>query len=235
LKRGRSGAPAAERTGEAGRPLDTGLPSVTSLEQAELLAELSPAPIFVVEEGALTFVNRACAALLGYTPAEMVARGLHGAAHPDDLAMVMRHAAVPLEAGSPPRQYVLRFVTKSGETRWGAAHVAGVEIDGRKLSAGTLVDITDRVVAETALAESERRWRALVQTAPSLITMVDRQGTVLSINRTVTGVPIETVLGTNLYDHVWPESRAAVREAIGRVFRERQARVYRDQGRAAGP
>ena len=189
-----------------------------SLDDARLLAELSPAPLFVVEDGQITFANAACSAILGYSPDELIARGINGLAHPDDLPMIIGYLNARLSGGNAPSQYVARFITRFGEVVWTAAHVVAVEIDGTRMAVGTVVDITERVAIEKALRESEQRWRSLVQTAPSFIVMVDGGGAILDINRVGTAATFEGIVGSHVYDYILPEYHDLVRSAIKKVM-----------------
>jgi len=87
-------------------------------------------------------------------------------------------------------------------------------------------DITERKRAEEALWESEAKWRYLVDNATDIITIVDRDGTFLFINRTVPELTPEQVIGTKVYDYITPEHYDTIRESIERVFQTGEACTY---------
>ena len=208
--------------------------SQRNVDEARMLAELSPASLFVVEDGQLTFVNAACASILGYTPGEMITLGIHGVTHPEDLPKVQRIAGARLAGGASPVSYEARFLTRGGEVRWAEIKVVTVEIGGRQLAVGAVTDITDRVAVESALRESERRWRSLVQTAPSFIVMVDGNGAILDINRVADATTFDAIVGSHVYDYVLPEHHELVRDAIARVMASGQTATIEYAGLAAG-
>ena len=69
-----------------------------------------------------------------------------------------------------------------------------------------------------ALRAGEERWRSLVHTAPDIIYSVDRQGRILSINRTPAGMDPQAVIGQDAVSFVAPEWQALVRAKIEAVF-----------------
>jgi len=56
--------------------------------------------------------------------------------------------------------------------------------DGKPVRLGMALDITDRKSAELALAESEKRYRSLVENFPSAIAELDKKGNIIYANKT---------------------------------------------------
>src|SRR5262249_14812044 len=70
-------------------------------------------------------------------------------------------------------------------------------------------------------------WRQLAQTAPNLITSLDRDGTILFINRPAAGAErVEQLIGTNCFDYVPPEQHDKFRAALEHVFQTQQATSF---------
>jgi PAS domain S-box-containing protein len=92
-------------------------------------------------------------------------------------------------------------------------------------------DITKQKQAESALRESEERFRAIVETTPECVKLVAADGTVVHMNgsglRMVGAATADEVIGTCVYDLIAPEHRQKFREFNERVCQgERLALEY---------
>jgi PAS domain S-box-containing protein len=95
-------------------------------------------------------------------------------------------------------------------------------------------DITERKKMEEKLRESEERWRSLVKNAPSIIMIVDREGKIQFINRTVIDASPEKVVGRSVYDFIDPRHHDVVRKTIRQVFETGEGSSYEIRGTGAG-
>ncbi|HSG40269.1 MAG TPA: PAS domain S-box protein, partial [Thermoanaerobaculia bacterium] len=83
-----------------------------------------------------------------------------------------------------------------------------------------LEDITDRRRAEEALRASEERFRALVQNASDLISILDTEGVIRyesPSHQRVLGLEAEEHVGRGMLELVHPEDRHVLEEALHRV------------------
>jgi len=84
-----------------------------------------------------------------------------------------------------------------------------------------LVDITDRKRAEDILRESEERFRAIVETTPECVKVINAAGTLLLMNEAglemVGAEAAEDVTGASVYDLIAPENRESFRAFNQRV------------------
>jgi PAS domain S-box-containing protein len=96
--------------------------------------------------------------------------------------------------------------------------------DGRVIGASkTARDISERKHAERALRESEERFRAIVETTPECVKLVNFDGVLLHINssglKMIGADRLEAVVGNNMYNLIAPKDRDRFRtfnEAICR-------------------
>ncbi len=111
------------------------------------------------------YVNDALAAMLGYTPEEMLGMvGLDSVIHPDEIPQMVRNSQQRLSGEVPSAHYETRALHKSG-------HVVNIEIfanlinyKGQRALAGTVIDITARIAAEKQLHEQRQELEMLNRT-----------------------------------------------------------------------
>ena len=97
--------------------------------------------------------------------------------HPDDLHTVEKIWADHVDGFTPFYSSQHRMRTKSGEYKWVLERGKVQEWDekgGTRRAAGTLLDITDRVLAEQARRESEAKYRTLVEQSIMGIAIITR-------------------------------------------------------------
>ncbi len=115
------------------------------------------------------------------------AGGYRDLIHPDDFPRVT-HALARTYETLEPYEDEYRIVLPSGEIRWIRAHGEAIRDDSGKFIGlqGTCQDITDQKLAELRLAASEERFRALVQSAPDAVIVVDHHDRVSIVNEQAT-------------------------------------------------
>jgi PAS domain S-box-containing protein len=150
--------------------------------------------------GRFTFANPAAAAMLGYTPSELLGEPWTKVV-PLDQHAIVQEVDAQREAGGSSR-YELEFVRKDGRRL--PALVSGNPRfeDGRFVGMlAVFADISDRKRAEEALRDTTDQLQALVHAAPVGVTVVDLQGRVRLWNpaaERMFAVPAEEILDTPL-------------------------------------
>ncbi|WP_435347332.1 PAS domain S-box protein [Haloarchaeobius sp. HRN-SO-5] len=150
-------------------------------------------------DGSLEYVSDACTDVLGYDETAL-RQGpddwRETVVHPDDVEQVRSDVAAGLdETGDFTVRYRVR--DPDGETRWVWEHGHGVDDTG--LVEGVVTEITEQRRTETALRESERMFRSLVDSVDEYaIFMLDVDGRVQTWNagaRSIKGYEAEDVVG----------------------------------------
>lgn len=195
--------------------------------------------------------SRLWAEMLGYEACEVEERleAFKELVHPDDLPAVMEKAAEHEAGRLPEFRAEHRMRTKDGEWKWIFNWGKVIERDaagGSIRAAGVHFDITDRKKAEQALAESEARYRSLVESSPVPI-IVHRHGSLVYVNRaarrflgvgetsSVVGKPVVELVYREDWDLVkgrLEEGERTTVEDIGEV-RKTEMRLLRSTGEIA--
>jgi PAS domain S-box-containing protein len=168
------------------------------------------------------------AALFGVDPA-LAARGCPpepflAAIHPEDRPGVEAALGEAMRTGAPFRRE-LRVVRPDGSVSWiDAQGRPDREGDRVVRFAGAALDITERRRAESAVRESEARFRHMADSAPALIWMTDEAGAITFANMHydfLFGRPARNMLGDGWRDVVLPEDLPAFESAFGDAFEAR--------------
>ncbi|MGA2938917.1 MAG: PAS domain S-box protein [Syntrophobacteraceae bacterium] len=132
-------------------------------------------------DGVIRAANSAACSLFGMTAEEICRVGRKGLIDPSDQRLA---CALEERARTGKIRCELRFVRKDGASFTG--EVSSVIIGGGSKSFVILRDITERELAETALRESEERYRILANNATDVIWTVDMNMRLTYISPSVT-------------------------------------------------
>jgi PAS domain S-box-containing protein len=152
--------------------------------------------------------------IFGLAPDAPVPAAVLPLVHPDDRERVKAGMKASLDAaGSGVFQDEHRILRADGSVRWVLAKGKVTFVGGgggrkAKHGVGCVLDITERKLAETALAQSEERYRTLVESATDIIATLDLDGRFVTINPAVErilGYAPEDMIGKKIEDFVQPE------------------------------
>ncbi|MCK5148262.1 PAS domain S-box protein [bacterium] len=180
--------------------------------------------------GTYDYLSPSAIDVYGYTPEEMITRGLKGTAsslHPDDKAELQNHLdklfskSVESEI-SPTIEY--RFKHKTLGYRW-ISDTRKVMYDQKGIPIaiiGTARDITDRIQTEEALKESEQRYKNFIthssegiycidiipplsidQSEKKLVTSINKSAVIVEVNHALAhmyGIEPEEMIGRRATD-----------------------------------
>jgi PAS domain S-box-containing protein len=182
----------------------------------------------------------------GWEPHELIGREAPSLIHPDDREAVARaFAALMAGGGSDIRgSYQQRSIKRDGEWVWveGSPQLI-YDFKGRPAGVVTqLRDITARKQAETALAESEARYRMLADRATDIILQTDAEGVIHYISPACRrlGYTPEEMTGRRAIEFVHEDDRDLTVERLrtlfsGRSQTESEGREYRALPKDGGP
>ncbi|HUJ80105.1 MAG TPA: PAS domain S-box protein [Nitrospiria bacterium] len=161
------------------------------------------------------------------------------AVHPDDLDRIqaaVRRAHDPAGDGRFDVEY--RILRRDGAVRWLStqSQTFFASVDGARhpvRTVGATVDVTERKRADSALVESEQRFKMLVKNSPDVIMQVARDGTVLFINYTLPQYTPEAVVGTNAIHYLSKEDGVRYLRVLEEAFATGESRTL--EVSAVGP
>jgi diguanylate cyclase (GGDEF)-like protein/PAS domain S-box-containing protein len=118
------------------------------------LAETTSIAIFVYRGSRIIYANPAATALTGYTFEEMAALPPWQIAHPDFQPLIRERLHSRLRGEPVPERYEAKLLTRDGHERWVELTAALMDGAAEPAILTTLVDVTERKLAEAALRES---------------------------------------------------------------------------------
>jgi PAS domain S-box-containing protein len=172
-------------------------------------------------DGRLLRVNRAFAAMLGYTVVELQSLKFAAITHPDDVALSLKVLSRLQSGTEGSARFEKRYLHKNGSVVW--ADLSTVLLRDATGRPGHFVadvqNITARKQAEAALSESEERYRRLVAEMGEGIGVGDADERFSFVNRAAEelfGVPRGGLVGRNLLEFLDAEQTETVRRETAR-------------------
>jgi PAS domain S-box-containing protein len=168
-------------------------------------------------------VNRRLTEILGYSEAELKTLRGREISHPDDVDMINRMRPSLYEGRVESLHVEKRYIRKAGDTVWVAITIV-LERDPAgqpQYEIAVFDDITARKRAETALRESEERFRQTFELAASGIAHVTLDGYFLRVNRSlcnILGYEKDDLIGRSVKELSHPEDRDLTDAERGRVL-----------------
>lgn len=229
-----------QRSANAGAPSGGGLRATGAffdhLDGAYFQALAMPSrPLQVLSQG--------CAGLFGYAVDALQAQGmssLDALTHPEDREAVREQVLAALAAGQPYRvEY--RVICRGGDEKWLLERAVPTRAaDGTLLLEGYLEDVSDWVLSQSYLAETELRYRSMFENSVIGMFQTSEDGHYLAANPALAklyGYPDPEALMRGLQDiasslYVDPGRREAFKTLIQRDGRVRdfESEVVRRDG-----
>ena len=185
---------------------------ITERKQAEIelkeseekfrdITEQSFMSIYIIQDGLFKYMNQRTNDVSGYSREDIKNFKPYEYAkiiHPEDRELVLEQSRKKQE-GEPDviNRYKYRIIKKSGEVAWIDNFSKTINYRGRTADLVITEDITEKIVAEQKLKESEEKYRTLIENIPDTIysSLPDETSSTLFLSNRWedwTGIPVET-------------------------------------------
>jgi PAS domain S-box-containing protein len=190
------------------------------LSEARYRATFDHAAVGIAQvstDGVFLEINRVFCDIIGYTQTEVLSQhfSFGQLTYPEDLAADMAQVQHLLSGAADHYEMEKRYIRKDGELVWVYLSVALLrDADGIALYfISSVVDITQRKLAEDRLRESETHLRAVIENEPECIKIVDEQGLLTQMNpaglKMIEADTLAQVAGRPVIGVIAPEYRDA--------------------------
>lgn len=142
------------------------------------LSEDSTSAIFLIQGEKYLYINPAFTAITGYTMDELAGMNFWDIIHPDMRELVKNRGIKRQKHEEEPSRYDLKFVTKTGEVKFGNFGATLIEFHGKPAILGSVLDITERRQAEEEL----QRLALVVRHSSELVNLSRPDGTMIFLN-----------------------------------------------------
>lgn len=162
------------------------------------------------------YVNDAFTRMTGYEPEDVIEKMPRILQGPGTDRTELDKIRAALEAWEPVRAEVLNY-RKDGTEFWVELDIVPVTDENGRVTHWVSVqrETTERRLAEQALAESERRFRSVVQNSSEVVKITDVDGTLRYASpafERIFGYDPEEAAGTNILDYVHPDDLERIQE-----------------------
>ncbi|MEP6989973.1 MAG: PAS domain S-box protein [bacterium] len=192
------------------------LRSLTADELYRPLFALSPQPAWVYDQATLRFVevNEAAVRHYGWTREEFLGMTVRDIRPPSEQATLDQIRTL---GASEPHTVEAIHRTRGGRLLQVEISSYPLEFLGRPSRMVLVHDVTERRAAVEALAQSEQKYRSVIEQLQDVFFRTDADGRWTFLNQawtTLTGHPVETSIGTNYLSYVHPSDRAVLLDVV---------------------
>ncbi|MBN1881662.1 MAG: PAS domain S-box protein [Deltaproteobacteria bacterium] len=189
-----------------------------SEEKYRLVVENAQEAITITQNGIIKYANPRALEIGGYDMHELSSLPFIEIVHPDDREKIVDQDSIRSQEVS--RTYDFRILTKDGRIRWIEMNTVTVEWEGEMAFLDLFNDITERKEAQERLAESEARYRELVENINDILFDITVDGSITYISpaiERILGIKPEDFIGNGYHRFIHPEDLSQLRKKVIRT------------------
>jgi len=139
-------------------------------------------------DGLWVFLNKSWEEITGFSVKESLGQLFVNYVHPDDRARNWELFEPLIQRKKDYCRHQVRYLTKNGGFRWIEvfARLGLNENDEITGTYGTLLDITDRKMAEELMIQTQQNYETFFNTIDDFLFIFEENGTIVDVNKTVT-------------------------------------------------
>jgi|GEM_PF-1267508 len=185
-----------------------------SEEKFRKLTELSPAAICIQTTDKFLWANPAWSEISGFPLDEVLDMGPLDIIHPEMKEIAKARSDARLNKEDVISRYNLKILTKDEKVKWVDIAISVIEYEGQMASLAVSTDVTEKVMAQLALKESEEKFRELTELSPAAIA-IQTTDRILFVNPAwcqIVGYAKEEALKMSPLDFVHPDMKAILKQ-----------------------
>jgi two-component system, cell cycle sensor histidine kinase and response regulator CckA len=137
-----------------------------SEERYRLLIENAGEAIFVIQDFKIVFSNKRLSEILGYNSEYIIDKSLAEYIHPDDKETVFRRFMARVEGTPVDKPAPFRVMANGGSYKWLEVDAVKITWDNNPATLNFATDVTERIIAQNNLKESEVKFRTIFEHSP---------------------------------------------------------------------
>lgn len=206
---------------------------IKSEQKYRQLVENSLQGIAILQDMKIVYTNPAFAFITGYTVEEILAfspKEVGNLVHPDDRKLVWGNFRKRFAGQSIPASYHFKAISKDGSTKVLELHAQMIEFDRRPAIQGIVLDITEQIVAQKALKESEEKFRSIFENSGIGKAILNAKGEFMKVNNSfaeMLGYGIEEFKDMNMLDITHPSEIEHSLQIMKELLRDKSIK-YRE-------
>jgi PAS domain S-box-containing protein len=200
-------------------------------EYRSVFENTGTATILVEADMTISTINAKAEELAGYSKADIEEKmkTIDFVAEEDRKRIIQYHNERRKQDGEYPSEYTFKLVDKYGNTK--NVFIQTSVIPGTSKSIASIIDLTSRVQAETALRRSEEKYRNILENIEDGYFELDLDGNLVFFNNSlckITGHSREELLGINNEPYSNPETAEKLFQVFHQISRTGKPLILTD-------